>query len=631
VKDIRARAYRIVIYRDDADTVGLDVSGMVSEDGLIWQESPVEHEAPPSCTAEFTLVANSVGISLVDLDPDTSTYIRPGARVYFQYKNYAGSWVDLPRGTRQVIAFATADRPDSTDPDEPPKLRSVEIKCQQTLKQQQWIESAFDPQYNKKPYLGVYSTLDDLASGICQAKDLVFSPQPGDPTPAISYNDRVYYDPRTADSAIAFVHKLAALNPNTSGKEYGLWQDNSERVRWYETTLTTTQPQSNLLFDARWELYGEDLISYKPINQTRQQMPGILRVSAIARYAEAKTNPLTSFTRNDDQTLEAYDYNNWVFAERFIKTTTRVPASQVKEGATGTVTLDRTEITKEYDLFNNRLVSRVTARRFGPQHLADESGSLDIIELTRKIEDYSWNYDGSLNHIRTQFFAIPKLVQGEAEAGQELAIAPASKSIAAHDSGGGFEYSKYRSTAHNLQRQSDLYAYAPVSNANTPDSRPPNAEIQEEPFLDVRKPIFQDRELRYNGVAISKRVKTVPVDAMVFNGARLGQLADNLSYREAGSYSQYEIKFALTDAIAATWTRPGMACAVYDQLTAKTKVFGLFGGCTIAFGNDSLEVLCNGEFLGTVEDGTLITVAEVGRVTLDGEARTTLDNQARVV
>lgn len=629
MKDIRARPYRITIYRDDADTVGLEVSGMVSDDGLAWQESPVEHEAPVTCTAEFTLIANSVGVSLVDLDPDTSTYIRPGARVYFQYKNYAGSWVDLPRGTRQVIAFATADRP---DPGQAAKLWSVNIKCQQTLKQQQWIESSFDPQYNKKPYLGTYSTLDDLAMGICQAKDLNFSPQTGDPTPAISYNDRVYYDPRTADSALAFLHKITALNPNTSGKEYGVWQDNQERVRFFEAALTTASPTIGLLFNSRWELYSDDLISFRAINQTRQQMPGILRVSAIARYAQFKTNPLTSFTRNGDQTLEAYDYNNWNFAERFIKTTTRVPANQVKEGANGTVTLDRTEIMKEYDLSSNRRLYRVTTRRFGPQHLADESGKLTIIELTKEIKDYSYNYDGTLNNVRTQSFAIPKLVQGEAATPEEeLNLADWAKAITAHNSGGGFEYSKYRSTAQNLQQQSDLYAYAPVSNANTASSRPEPAETQEEPWNDVQKPIHQDRVLLYNGVAISKRVKRLDVGAFVFNGARMSQLADNLSYRESGSYSQYEVKFPLSDAIAANWTRPGMRVVIYDYLTDRTKVFGLFGGCTIVFGKDSVECLCNAEFLGDLETGNLVGVAEIQRITLDGQQRITLDNQARVI
>lgn len=626
--DATARRYRITIYRDAADTVGIEVGGMVSEEGLAWQESPIEHEAPPTCTAEFTLEANSESPS-IDLDPDTSTYIRPGAKVYFQYQNYAGAWVDLPRGTRQVIAFATADRPDSTDPGEAAKPWSVEIKCQQTLKQQQWIESSFDPQYNKKPYLGTYSTLNDLAIGICQAKDLEFAPQAGDPEPAISYNDRVYYDPRTADSALAFLHKITALNPNTSGKEYGLWQDNQERVRFYETALTTANP--TLLFNSRWEPYGDALISFKAINQTRQQMPGILRVSAIARYAQFKTNPLTSFTRNGDQTLESYDYNNWVFAERFIRTITTVPANQVKEGAPGTVTLDRTEILKEYDLLSNRRLARVTTRRFGPQHLADDSGKLNIIELTKEIQEYSYNYDGTLNNTRTQLFAIPKLVQGEAEAGQELALANAGKSIKAHGSGGGFEYSKYRSTAHNLQRQSDLYAYAPVSNANTPDSRPQNTETQEEPWDNVQKPIHQDRVLTYNNVAISKRVKSIDVGAFVFDGARMTQLADNLSYRESGSYSQYEVKFPLSDAIASNWSRPGMRAVIYDALTNRTKVFGLFGGCTIVFGNDSVECLCNAEFLGDLETGDLVGVAEVGRVTMDGQQRVTLDAIARVV
>jgi hypothetical protein len=641
--DSRARTYRITIYRDDADPVGVDVSDMVSEEGLALQRSPVQLEAPVSCTAEFTLLADSN--SGGDLDPDTSTYIRPGARVHFEYRNDAGVWVEVPWGARQVLAFATADRPDSIDPGQPWKPWSVQVQCQQTLKQQQWIESTFDPQYGAKERLGTYSTLDDLAIGICQAKSLEFSPQSGDPDPAISYNDRVYYDPRTADSALAFLHKIAALNPNVGGKEYGAWQDNQGRVRWFEANLTTARVQassvagqstlsgelSDLLFNSRWELYSNDLIAFKPINQTRQQMPGILRVSAIARYAEFKTNPLVSFTRNGDQTLEAFDYNNWVYAERFIKTTTRVPTNQVKEGETGTIALDRTEITKEYDLLSDRRLSKVTTRRFGPQHLADDSGTLAIIELTKEIKDYAYNYDGTLNHVRTQLFAIPKLVQADAEIGQELVLAPAANSITAHNSGGGFEYSKYRSTAQNLQRQSDLYAYAPVSNANTASSRPEPSESQEEVYMDVQKPIHRDRVLLYNRVAISKRVKTVDVGAMVFNGARLNQLAENLAYRESGSYSQYEIKFPLTDAIAANWERPGRGLGVYDWLTNQTKIFGSFGGETIVFGKDSVDCLINAEYLGTVENGNLVTAAEVERITLDNQSRITLDGQARIV
>lgn len=629
--DTTARTYRITIYRDAADTVGIDVSDWVDEEGLALQRSPVELEAPVTCTAEFTLVGNSDRSDGRQLDPDTSTYLRPGAIVYFQRQNNAGTWVDMPWGTRQVVAFATADRPDSIDPGQPWKPWSVQVQCQQILKQQQWIESAFDPQYGSKENLGTYSTLNDLAAGICTAKNLQFVPQTGDPDPAISYNDRVYYDPRTADSALAFLHKITALNPTVGGKEYGIWQDNQGRVRFFETNLTTARLSTDLLFTARWEPYSNDLITFKPINQTRTQMPGILRVRAIARFAEFKPNPLTSVTRNDTQTLESYDHNNWPFFQRFIRTITTVPTSQIKENAIGTIALDRTEILKEYSVYDNRRIYRQTTRRFGPQHLADESGELAIIELTKEIKDYAYNADGTLNHTRTQFFAIPKLVQADAAPGQELVLAPASKSITAHNSGGGFEYSKYRSTAHNLQRQSDLYAYAPVSNANTADSRPEAAETQEEPWLQKQVPIFRDRPLLYNGVAISQRVKTIDVGAFVFNGARLPQLATNLAYRESGSYSQYEIKFALSDAIANAWTRPGMGIVVYDYLSNKNKVFGSFGGETIVFGKDSVECLINAETIGTIEDGAIITAAEVGRITLDGEVRATLDGEARII
>ena len=114
--DATARAYRVTIYQDDADLVGTDVSNLVSDEGIGLQRSPLDIETPISCTGEFTLVENSNNSGGINLDPDTSTYIRPGARVLFEYQNYADAWVEVPWGARQVIAFATADRPDSIDP-----------------------------------------------------------------------------------------------------------------------------------------------------------------------------------------------------------------------------------------------------------------------------------------------------------------------------------------------------------------------------------------------------------------------------------------------------------------------------------------------------------------------------------
>ena len=78
--DATARAYRITIYQSDADLVGTDVSYLVSDEGLALQRSPLDIETPIVCTAEFALVENSDNSGGINLDPDTSTYIRPGAR-----------------------------------------------------------------------------------------------------------------------------------------------------------------------------------------------------------------------------------------------------------------------------------------------------------------------------------------------------------------------------------------------------------------------------------------------------------------------------------------------------------------------------------------------------------------------
>jgi hypothetical protein len=647
VIDTTARAFRVTIYRDDADQVGTDVSDLVG-DRVALQRSPLDIESPIACTAEFNLIANSNNVEGINLDPDSSTYIRPGAPVLFEYQNYAGVWREVPWGARQVIAFATPDRPDSIDPGQPWKPWSVEIKCQQTLKQQQWLESAFDAEYGATApgnfetpeQIGEYRSYIILATGICRAKGLNFAPQPGDPTPTMEYNCRIGYDPLTADSALAFLQKFLYCNPDTSGYTYTLWQDNQNRVRIAKVNLTTVRSQSELLFNARWELHSEDLITFKPINQQRQQMPGQLRVTAIARFDEFKTNPLISTEKSpaDGATnptqikeFEVYDYNNWVFAERFIQTKLTVPAAQIKKDAIGDVVLEKVETTKEYDLYENRRLFQTTVHRFGPRHLLDEQGSFQEVELTKEIKTYNYNFDGTLRSIRTQFSAAPKLIQADAAPGQELNLVGANSKIELIQSGGDSAYSKGRANAFNLERQSDLIAYQPTSNANTPDSRPAQAETQEIPWVTRSLPIFQTRSLLYNNVPISNRVKTIPIGAFVFDGSRMTQLADNLALREAGSYSQYEIKFPLLDAIAATWEKPSMGLVVYDYATQKNKVLGSFGGETIVFGRDSVECLINAETIGTIEDGPMITATEVGRITLDGQPRTTLDNLARIV
>lgn len=644
--DATARAYRITIYQDDADLIGTDVSNLVSEQGLAVQRSPLDIETPIACTGEFTLVENSDN-SGINLDPDTSTYIRPGARVLFEYQNYAGAWGEVPWGARQVIAFATADRPDSIDPGQPWKPWSVEIKCQQTLKQQQWIESAFDAEYGASApgnfetpeQIGTYRDFATLATGICSAKGLNFAPQPGDPTPTMNYNGYIGYDPQTADSALAFLQKILYCNPDTSGYTYTLWQDNQNRVRIARVNLTTIRQPSELLFTARWELHSDDLISFKPINQQRQQMPGILRVSAIARFDEFKENPLISIERspadgatNPTQIKEAYsyDHNNWLFGERFIKTKLTVPKAQLKKDAIGDVVLEKVEKTKKYSILSGRRLYGETIRRFGPEILADEKSAFPWreIELTKHENDYNYNFDGTPKSVRTQFSAIPKLVQGE---GSGLALEGAGSSIDATQSAGGSEFTKTKFRTFNLERQSDLIAYQPISNANTPDSRPAQVETQEIPWVTRSLPIFQTRSLLYNNVPLSNRVKAISIGAFVFNGSRFTQLVDNLLLREAGSYSQYEVKFPLRDAIAQNWTKPGMGLVIFDYAIGKSRVLGSFGGETIVFGVDSVECLINAETIGTVEDGPMLTAAEIGRITLDGQPRTTLDGAPRIV
>lgn len=645
--DSTPRPFRVTIYEDDSDLVGVDVSSMVL-DGVALQQSPLDMEDPVVCTAEFTLIGDSDGSDPVDLDPDTSTYIRPGARVLFEYRNYAGVWREVPWGARQVIAFATATRPDAIDPGQIWDVWKVEIRCQQTLKQQQWIESSFDAEYGTtapgrfttEEQLGEFRTYDVLAQRICEAKDLNFAPQPGDPIPTMAYNTYVAHDPRTADSALATLQRFLASNPDTSGQTYSLWQDNLERVRIARANLTTTRQPSDLLLNARWEKDSNDLISFKPINQQRQQMPGKLRVTGIARFSVRKKNPLISVTRSpadgattptEIQEAYSYDYNSWAGATRTIITQTRVPKRQIIEGAVGSVVLERVETQKEYDLLSGRRLSRVTIRRYGPRHLADESESTEEILLTREEQQYSYNSDGTLASVRTIKSAVPTLAQIEAAEDERLTLRGASASIDVIQSGGGSAWSKSKFRAFNLERQSDLIAYQPITNANTPDSRPQATETQENPWYTKEIPIFYDRELRYNNVPLSKRVKPIDVGAYIFGGQRFSQLADNLALREAGSYSQYKIKFPLTDAVADAWTRPGMGIVVYDYLTDKTKVFGAFGVSTILFDNDSLECLVNAEYIGTIEDGALITAAEVARVTLDGQLRVTLDDQVRVI
>jgi hypothetical protein len=629
--------------------VGVVVSGFVSEEGLALQRSPVEMEAPVVCSGRFTLLGNSDGTSGVDLDPDTSDLIFPGARVYYEYQNYAGVWGEVPWGARQVIAFATPERPDSIDPGQQTNTWSVEIETQQTLKQQQWIESAFDLEYGltqpgrfaTAAQIGVFRSFGDLAAGICNAKSLTFSPQPGDPSPSLEYNGYVGYDPKNADSALAYLNKILYCNPDTSGQTYFIWQDNQERVRVGVANLKTTRVAGDLLLDSRWELYREDLITFKPIKQKRQQMPGKLRVFGIAQFDVFKTNPIENTeTPPDDGTTDSaqiqttyfYDYNDWNRGTRFTKTQTSVPARLIAKAGTsgvsfGNTILDRTETTKTYSIMFKRRLEKVVTERYGPKSLADGKTDSTVILLSRETKTYTYNPDGTVDKVDTNTVAVPNLMQGTATNKTELTGASRSIDKTTHTGNNTFVKARFRAV--NQERQSNNMIYHPGFSSNSPESRPQNAETQEVPWERVQKPLFQDRELLYNGVTISKRIKTIDVGTIVFGGGRMPQLADNLAIRLSGGYSQYEVKFPLSDTTAAAWTKPGLGAKIYDYLTVKTKIFGSFGGETIVFGADSVECLVNAEYLGTVENGNQITPAEVQRLTLGGAERLTLSGAVR--
>jgi hypothetical protein len=646
-----ARPFRITIYRNALDLVGVVVSGFVNEEGLALQRSPVEMEAPVTCTGRFTLLGNSDGTSGVDLDPDTSDLIRPGAPVLFEYQNYASTWREVPWGARQVIAFATPERPDSIDPGETTGTWSVEIETQQTLKQQQWIESAFDLEYGltqpgqfaTAAQIGLYRNLNDLATGICNAKNLPFSPQVGDPSPSMEYNASIWYDPRNADSALAYLNKIIYCNPDNSGQTYFIWQDNQNRVRVGAANLKTTRTTTDLLLDSRWELYAEDLITFKPIKQKRQQMPGKLRVYGIAQFDVFKTNPIESReTPPDDgttdsaqiQTTYSYDYNDWNRGTRFTKTETTVPARLVaKAGTSGTAfssggtILDRTETTKTYSIMFGRRLEEVKIERFGPKALADDKTDTSPILLSRETKTYTYNQDGTVDKIDTKTDAVPNLVQSSVT--NKTALVGASRAIDKTTHTGNNSFVKARFRAVNQERQSNNMIYHPGFSSNSPESRPQNAETQEVPWERVQKPLFQDRVLLYNGVTLSDRIKTIDVGTIVFGGGRMPQLADNLAIRLSGGYSQYEVKFPLRDTTASAWAKPGLGLKIYDYLTNKTKIFGSFGGETIVFGATSVECLINAEYLGTVENGNQITPAEVQRLTLGGADRQTLSGATR--
>jgi hypothetical protein len=662
--DLTARRWKITIYQSATDLVGKDISDFVSQDGVILQQSPFTPEAPVTCTAEFTLIADSDGNSALDLDPDTSIYIRPGAPIYFQYYNYAGTLVDVPWGARQVIVFTSPERPDSYDLGGQAMLWSVKVQTQQTLKQQQTIESAFDLEYGQNQpglfsnpsILGNYRSYISLLTGIGAVKGIPFVPQPGDPVPAFQYNASVTYDPYQADSAFAYVHKLLYYNPNTSGRANGLWQDNAGRMRVFEANLKTTRTQADTLFSANWAPYSADLIAFRNINGQRQQLPGILRVVATARWQVAKTNPLVITQRtqnaggNGVQITEAYSstYIDWSgFKTTIIKRTT-VPQSQIvasggssvsiggstqgeQETTVKTYTQDQrlwyNIVTQQWEYINKRILTTSETKREGPAAIATGGASFGNTLLSREVTQYFYKIDDSVDYTITYKYAHPDIVEpGSAS------VSIGGDGLVGHQTflsayGGA---TNARHSAGNSDTTSQQIVYSPVSNTNAADAVAQNAEVQESPWETKTLAVYRDRILTYNGQTISGRVKTINVGAFVFDGSQLNQLADNLLIREGSAFSQHEIKFALTDDIAAAWTRPGMAVIVDDYLTNKTKVFGSFGGSTIKFGAETVECIINGEYLGTVQGGNQLTAAQTGRVTLSGAQLVSAAGAARV-
>lgn len=613
-----ALQFQVIIYLDENDTTGLDVSDWVGEGGIDVTRSAITRDRAVTCRAEFSLVASLFSDYGTDFPEALNVYNNPRFRAgaIVDIKEWNGATFELlDFGGRQRINAVAAIDPFSTNIGEAPGFYGIKIQCVQNCERMAYLRSAFDPEIPEgftlvqNYFLGTARNIKDLSSNY--TRDLGLGnivTIAGDPDPSETTNRYVAHEVDKGNSPLDYAHKILSYNPTEEGKMFFLWQDNLERMRIGLLDRTVPANSTKALLDERWGQHC-DIEEYILVTDPRPPLAGKIKVTGRHKFAQFKENPILRAGRNGGNTAQGapsdashtvfwdtYDYNDWALGQRFFQRNTQVSGYKLEDGSSYSGYFSEQKILKIYG-FDKKLTEIREWNYSTPKVISGREKQLLPLLVSYKRTRYFYNFAGDLVEEILEEWALPEAVNAEPTSPTDKKLVSAGNK-ARNYSANGSDYSQARIDVPPITLIGSTLLYQSSSVSNTPEARSQAPEVQEEPWFETQLPVWSIITVIFAGFLLDGRVQEIDVGDLNFSG-NLRKLGTIVMMEQVGTYLQRTIAVGYRQ-VAGRCEIPGQQMHIFEDQEQKKFVWICAGGDVIELRSDTARYVSNLEYIGTM-------------------------------
>jgi hypothetical protein len=641
----RAIKFQIIIYLDENDTVGLNVSNWVSNAGIDVTRTAITRDRAVTARASFSLVSSIFSNYGTDFPERLNVYNNPRFR--------AGAIVDIKYwdgAAFKLLDFGGRQRINATGPIDPFSVKvgeeiteyfGIKIQCVQKCERLAYLRSSFDPEIPEgftlveNYFLGTARNIKDLASNYTRDLSLgnIFTAS-GDPDPSETTNRYVAHEAEKGSSPLDYAHKILAYNPTEEGKMLFLWQDNLERMRIGLLDRTVPASSSNVLLDERWGLHC-NIEEYLLVSDPRPPLAGKIKVTGRHKFAKFKENPIRRAGRNGGNAIQGvssdphhtvfwdtYDYNDWALGQRFFQRNTQVQRYKLEDGTFYSGYFSEQKILKTYRF--DKKISEIKEWNYSTPKVISgrESQSLPLL-VSYKRTRYFYNFAGDLIEEILEEWALPEAVNAEPTSPTDAKLISAGTKTRNH-SANGPDYSQARVDVPPITLIGSTLLYQSSSVSNTPEARSQAPEVQEEPWFETQSPVWSIISVIFAGFLLDDRVQVIDVGDLNFSG-NLRNLGTIVMMEQVGLYLQRTIAVGYRQ-VAGRCAIPGQQMHIFEDQEQQKMVWSGAGGDVIELRSDTARYVANLEYIGTMPSvgspgGAMLTPAANVRRLPNGNVR----------
>jgi hypothetical protein len=610
--DLQPQNIRILIDNEDF------AAFLAPESTIELVRSEPSPDMPVICGARFALTkAYEDDRTTESFDKKINSRFLPGQPVEIELY-HDGQWRSPPFASHTRIKFAFYQDTGTHE--------ICEIETQDKLAQTIEEDRAFDPerkydaQGNEVPVtrdvLGVTRTLEQIVNSYLHVKNLGAIAQTlGFMTQTTNAYKEYLAD--SSDSEINAAQQMVWYNVDRPNELNFLWMDATERMRVgsIPLDLAIVTPEKRL-FDCRWGLYTDNLLTYEP-ERNVEQLAEYIEVVGVGSVAQERENPVVSGGVPQQQGF-SLNVEMHPITDTLSTTTIDWAGRTITQDVRTFSTPKAIEITGDYSGggggFGNQLVQQdITVKKFdGKNRCHNESIKRYVAEAIKLADNTS---GGSINQPAYQQ-EINYLIDGNdivyAESRQESAaeaivggsggaMRPLGSTYYnyAPMGGGLFNVSAY--SVKNPNAAQGFVPYNPSSGSNSALGK--QCEYFPSRYEIKQTPLRQRIKLSWASQALTGRIKRIDVGSALLSGQNFNLLAESLARLHTAQHEQHNCSFPLSVELFERWQVPGRVVSVLvDRAGQRHHYYS--GADSIEITSDSITCKTSLFWIGTTNPAT---------------------------